>query len=129
MSIQTTKRISLGLFTITLAALVFGFMIVRAQAPTAEGNAINIAVLQRQVEEIQSSDLPAQVAALRDRMLKTENAVDNLTRKVDEATGYVKLIFAGILSLIGHRLWSILFGVKSDAESGDGIPLIGRKRR
>jgi hypothetical protein len=90
------KQASIYFPIVAFIFLVSGFIAIRARTPTPEQNAISVAVLQSQVQEIQTSDLPAQVAALRDRMRLTENAVDNLTKKIDEATSYVKLVFFAI---------------------------------
>lgn len=79
---------------------------VRGQDPTAISDALHIEGLQQQVKGLQ--DLPAEFAAMRERMARNEAKLDELSKKADDTHDYEKWIFMGVLTVIGERIWKLV---------------------
>lgn len=66
---------------------------------TAAANAVNIAVLQRQVTDL--GDLPAQGDAMRERMVRVESKTDEHTKQLEDIAYLEKWLVLGVFGMIG----------------------------
>lgn len=86
--------------------------------PTPVSNAIEIARLQRQVEDFagdktgvrsELASMRTELSALRDRQVKSETTSERHTEQLADINGLVKMVFYGVAGLIGMEVFKRVF--------------------
>lgn len=75
---------------------------VHGQAPTAESDAVSLAYLQRRVEDL--GDVPAQLGAVRERLVRVEADSAAHGRKLDDIADLEKWLVLGVFGTLGLQI-------------------------